>query len=42
MREALNSTNMLFNGIGSGLDSYAKFRGDFYNRGYRGYRGYHR
>lgn len=41
-REALNSTNMLFNGIGSGLDSYAKFRGDFYNRGYRGYRGFHR
>lgn len=41
-REALNSTNMLFNGIGSGLDAYAKFRGDFYNRGYRGFRGYHR
>lgn len=37
-REALNSTNMLFNGFGSSLDSYAKFRGGFYNRGYRGFR----
>nr|QJB21540.1 MAG: DNA pilot protein [Microvirus sp.] len=25
-REALNSTNMFFNGIGSGLDAYARFR----------------
>ena len=25
-REALNSTNMIFNGIGSGLDAYNKFR----------------
>lgn len=41
-REALNSTNMLFNGLGSGLDAYAKFRGGFYNRGYRGHRGSHR
>lgn len=32
-REALNSTNMLFNGIGSGLDSYTKFLNGRYNRG---------
>lgn len=25
-REALNSTNMLFNGLGSGLDSYSRFQ----------------
>lgn len=28
-RETLNSANMLFNGIGSGLDSYTNFRGRF-------------
>lgn len=35
-REALNSTNMLFNGIGSGLDTYTRFRNGriFRNRGY--------
>lgn len=32
-REALNSTNMLFNGIGSGLDSYTNFQNGRYNRG---------
>lgn len=32
-REALNSTNMIFNGIGSGLDSYTNFRNGLYNRG---------
>lgn len=32
-REALNSTNMIFNGIGSGLDSYTKFRNGSYNWG---------
>lgn len=34
-REALNSTNMLFNGIGSGLDLYTRFRNGgayFYRR----------
>ena len=31
-REALNSTNMIFNGIGSGLDSYTNFRNGLYNR----------
>lgn len=32
-REALNSTNMLFNGLGSGLDSYTNFMNGRYNRG---------
>lgn len=32
-REALNSANMIFNGIGSGLDSYTNFQNGFYNRG---------
>ena len=32
-RETLNSTNMIFNGIGSGLDSYTNFRNGLYNRG---------
>lgn len=32
-RETLNSVNMLFNGIGSGLDSYTNFRNGLYNRG---------
>lgn len=32
-REALNSTNMIFNGIGSGLDSYTNFLNGRYNRG---------
>lgn len=32
-REALNSTNMIFNGIGSGLDSYTNFQNGRYNRG---------
>lgn len=32
-REALNSTNMIFNGIGSGLDSYTNFMNGRYNRG---------
>lgn len=32
-REALNSVNMLFNGIGSGLDSYTNFMNGRYNRG---------
>lgn len=31
-REALNSTNMIFNGIGSGLDSYTRFQNGRYNR----------
>lgn len=31
-REALNSTNMIFNGIGSGLDVYNKFRYGPYSR----------
>lgn len=35
-REALNSTNMLFNGVGSGLDTYTRFMNGrtFRNRGY--------
>lgn len=35
-REALNSTNMIFNGIGSGLDIYTRFRNGrtYRNRGY--------
>ena len=35
-REALNSTNMIFNGIGSGLDIYTRFQNGriYHNRGY--------
>jgi hypothetical protein len=32
-REALNSANMIFNGIGSGLDSYTNFMNGRHNRG---------
>lgn len=32
-REALNSVNMIFNGIGSGLDSYTNFMNGRYDRG---------
>lgn len=32
-REAVNSANMIFNGIGSGLDSYTNFQNGYYNRG---------
>ena len=32
-REAVNSTNMIFNGIGSGLDSYTNYQNGRYNRG---------
>lgn len=32
-RETLNSVNMIFNGIGSGLDSYTNFKNGLYNRG---------
>lgn len=32
-REALNSVNMLFRGVGSGLDSYTNFQNGRYNRG---------
>lgn len=32
-REALNSANMIFNGLGSGLDSYTNFQNGLYNRG---------
>ena len=32
-RESLNSVNMLFNGVGSGLDSYTNFLNGRYNRG---------
>lgn len=32
-REALNSVNMIFNGFGSGLDSYTNFQNGLYNRG---------
>ena len=32
-REALNSANMIFNGLGSGLDSYTDFMNGRYNRG---------
>ena len=32
-REALNSVNMIFNGIGSGLDTYTNFKNGLYNRG---------
>lgn len=32
-REAVNSVNAIFNGIGSGLDSYTNFQNGRYNRG---------
>lgn len=32
-RETLNSVNMLFNGVGSALDSYTNFQNGRYNRG---------
>lgn len=32
-REALNSANMIFNGLGSGLDSYTNYQNGRYNRG---------
>lgn len=32
-RETLNSADMIFNGIGSGLDSYTNFQNGRYNRG---------
>lgn len=32
-REAINSTNMIFNGIGSGLDIFTRFQNGRYNRG---------
>lgn len=32
-REAVNSANMIFNGIGSGLDAYTNFQNGLYNRG---------
>lgn len=32
-REAVNSANMIFNGIGSGLDAYTRFQNGLYNRG---------
>lgn len=32
-REAVNSVNMIFNGIGSGLDSYTNFQNGRYDRG---------
>ena len=32
-REAVNSANMIFNGIGSGLDFYTNFQNGRYNRG---------
>lgn len=32
-RETLNSANMIFNGIGSGLDSYTNFQNGLYDRG---------
>lgn len=32
-REAVNSANMIFNGIGSGLDSYTNFQNGRYDRG---------
>ena len=31
-REALNSVNMIFNGIGSGLDAFTNFKNGLYNR----------
>lgn len=32
-REAVNSANMIFNGLGSGLDSYTNYQNGLYNRG---------
>lgn len=32
-REAVNSASMIFNGVGSGLDSYTNFQNGRYNRG---------
>lgn len=32
-REAINAANMIFNGIGSGLDSYTNYQNGRYNRG---------
>lgn len=32
-REAVNSANMIFNGVGSGLDSYTNYQNGRYNRG---------
>lgn len=32
-REAVNSAGMIFNGIGSGLDSYTNYQNGLYNRG---------
>lgn len=32
-RESLNSINMIFNGLGSGLDSFTNFKNGLYNRG---------
>ena len=32
-REAVNSANMIFNGIGSGLDTYTNYQNGLYNRG---------
>lgn len=31
-REAVNSANMIFNGVGSGLDSYTNYQNGLYNR----------
>lgn len=39
-REALNSANMIFRGIGSGLDSYNNFMNGRYNRGRSYFMGY--
>lgn len=39
-REAVNSVNMLFNGFGSGLDSYTNFMNGRYNRGRPFFMGY--
>jgi hypothetical protein len=40
-REAVNSANMIFNGIGSGLDSYTNFQNGRYNRGRPYFMDYH-
>lgn len=32
-REAINSASMIFNGLGSGLDSYTNYQNGLYNRG---------
>lgn len=39
-RETLNSVNMLFNGMGSALDSYTNFQNGRYNRGRPYFMGY--